>query len=66
MGGNLQNKQTKNDLCLLAITISDSPSLGGCEKETWNKYIWLINKKSCTGIYFQLTEACQLILIHFP
>lgn len=55
LGGNLPNKQTKNDLCLPAITISDSPNLGGCEKETWNKYIWLINKKEI--VYWDLFSA---------
>ena len=55
LGGNLPNKQTKKDLCLPAITIADSPNLGGCEKETWNKYIWLINKKEI--VYWDLFSA---------
>lgn len=55
LGGNLPNKQTKKDLCLPAITISDSPNMGDCEKETWNKYIWLINKKEI--VYWDLFSA---------
>lgn len=48
-----QNKLKK--ICACHIFISDSPNLGGCEKETWNKYIWLINKKEI--VYWDLFSA---------